>query len=51
MTAVEADLIFCPYSYLLDPVIRSAMDITLENSVLVFDEAHNIEDTARYLLL
>ncbi|KAL0027241.1 hypothetical protein WJX77_006278 [Trebouxia sp. C0004] len=45
--AGEADLVFCPYSYLLDPVIRSAMDITLDESVLIFDEAHNIEDTAR----
>lgn len=43
----EADLVFCPYSYLLDPVVRSAMDITLDKSVLIFDEAHNIEDTAR----
>jgi Rad3-related DNA helicase len=24
------------------------MDITLDQSVLIFDEAHNIEDTARY---
>lgn len=47
--AGEADLVFCPYSYLLDPVIRSAMDITLDKSVLIFDEAHNIEDTARYI--
>ena len=47
-SAGEADLVFCPYSYLLDPVIRSAMDITLDKSVLIFDEAHNIEDTARY---
>lgn len=45
--AGEADLVFCPYSYLLDPVVRSAMDITLDKSVLIFDEAHNIEDTAR----
>lgn len=45
--AAEADLVFCPYSYLLDPVIRDAMNITLDKSVLIFDEAHNIEDTAR----
>ena len=25
------------------------MDITLDKSVLIFDEAHNIEDTARYM--
>ncbi len=40
--AGEAELIFCPYSYLLDPVVRAAMDISLENAVLIFDEAHNI---------
>lgn len=45
--AGEADLVFCPYSYLLDPVIRAARDIALDKSVLIFDEAHNIEDTAR----
>ena len=47
MSAAEADLVFCPYSYLLDPVIRSAMNIALEDSVLIFDEAHNIEDVSR----
>ena len=45
--AGEADLVFCPYSYLVDPVIRSAMNIALEGSVLIFDEAHNIEDVSR----
>lgn len=40
--AGEAELVFCPYSYLLDPVVRAAMEISLENAVLIFDEAHNI---------
>ena len=40
--AGEAELIFCPYSYLLDPVVRATMGISLENAVLIFDEAHNI---------
>jgi fanconi anemia group J protein len=47
VTAVEAELVFCPYSYLMDPVVRSAMDINIDDAVLIFDEAHNIEDTAR----
>ncbi len=31
----------------VDPVIRAAMDIPLEGAVIIFDEAHNIEDQAR----
>jgi Rad3-related DNA helicase len=40
--AGEAELVFCPYSYLLDPVVRAAIDVSLDNAVLIFDEAHNI---------
>ena len=47
MCAAEADLVFCPYSYLLDPVVRRAMDVDVNNAVLIFEEAHNIEDTCR----
>jgi Rad3-related DNA helicase len=43
----EADVIFAPYNYVCDPGIRDAMSINLKNSVIVLDEAHNIEDTAR----
>ncbi|KAK3809038.1 MAG: helicase C-terminal domain-containing protein [Linnemannia elongata] len=45
--ALGAELIFCPYSYLIDPQIRKAMEIDLENSIVILDEAHNIEDAAR----
>ncbi|GJQ13595.1 hypothetical protein GpartN1_g5386.t1 [Galdieria partita] len=43
----RAELIFCPYSYLLDPVVRNAMQVELSNSVVILDEAHNIEDVCR----
>ncbi|XP_041651753.1 Fanconi anemia group J protein isoform X2 [Cheilinus undulatus] len=43
----EALIIFCPYNYLLDPMIRQSMDINLDGQILVLDEAHNIEDCAR----
>ncbi len=39
---------FTPYAYLLDPVIRSAMKVDIRHAVLIFDEAHNIEDICRY---
>uniref|UniRef100_A0A5S6QV11 DNA 5'-3' helicase n=1 Tax=Trichuris muris TaxID=70415 RepID=A0A5S6QV11_TRIMR len=43
----DAKVIFCPYNYLLDPLIRKSMNISLKGSVIVFDEAHNIEDVCR----
>ncbi|XP_029922829.1 Fanconi anemia group J protein isoform X2 [Myripristis murdjan] len=42
-----ASIVFCPYNYLLDPLIRENMDISLDGQILVLDEAHNIEDCAR----
>ncbi|KAM7413743.1 hypothetical protein PAMA_020899 [Pampus argenteus] len=42
-----ANIIFCPYNYLLDPLIRESMEIDLAGQILVLDEAHNIEDCAR----
>lgn len=45
--AEEAELVFTPYNYLLDPVIRAAMKVDIRHAVLIFDEAHNIEDICR----
>jgi Fanconi anemia group J protein len=45
--AEQAELIFCPYNYLLDPLIRPSMQIQLDNAIVILDEAHNIEDMAR----
>ena len=39
----RADIIFMPYNYLIDSKTRERQNITLENSIVIFDEAHNIE--------
>jgi len=39
----EADLIFMPYNYVLDFKARSAHGIDLNNTVILLDEAHNVE--------
>ncbi|XP_067119100.1 Fanconi anemia group J protein homolog [Centruroides vittatus] len=42
-----AEIVFCPYNYIIDPLIRESMEINLKNTILILDEAHNIEDSAR----
>ncbi|XP_031740572.1 Fanconi anemia group J protein homolog isoform X2 [Cucumis sativus] len=46
--ADDAQLVFCPYSYIINPVIRGAMDVDIKGAIVIFDEAHNIEDIARH---
>ncbi|KAM0905107.1 hypothetical protein ACQ4PT_017554 [Festuca glaucescens] len=45
--AEAAQLVFCPYNYLISPIVRRAMDIDIRGSVVILDEAHNIEDISR----
>ena len=42
-----ADIVLCPYSYLVDPAVRNSMSLDVKGAVVILDEAHNIEDVAR----
>lgn len=42
--ASSAEIVFMPYNYLIDAKSRMGLgNISWENSVLIFDEAHNLE--------
>ena len=50
MTA-SADIVFMPYNYLIDAKTRMGLDkICWENSILIFDEAHNLEVLPQLIL-
>ncbi|XP_050380801.1 regulator of telomere elongation helicase 1 homolog [Argentina anserina] len=37
------DILFAPYNYLIDRGFRKSLQINWRNSILIFDEAHNLE--------
>lgn len=39
----NADIVFMPYNYLLDPKTRRSQGIDLQNTIVLLDEAHNVE--------
>uniref|UniRef100_A0A1B0CHR4 Regulator of telomere elongation helicase 1 homolog n=1 Tax=Lutzomyia longipalpis TaxID=7200 RepID=A0A1B0CHR4_LUTLO len=39
----EADVVFMPYNYILDPKSRRANQIEVANTAVILDEAHNVE--------
>ena len=48
--AVRADVVVCDYNYIFSPirdVILSKLDIDLEDTVCIIDEAHNLPDRIR----
>ncbi|VDN25102.1 unnamed protein product [Gongylonema pulchrum] len=43
----DADIVFCPFTYLIDPIIRASAGLSLKNTIVILDEAHNVEDICR----
>lgn len=40
--ADDALLVFCPYSYIISPVIRGAMEVDIKGAIIVLDEAQYV---------
>ena len=36
---IKSHIVFCPYNYLVEPIIRKSMEISLKNNI---GQAHNI---------
>lgn len=43
----SADLVFCPYNFIMNPKVKGQMMLTILGVVLVIDEAHNVESTIK----
>ena len=42
---MEADVVILPYNYIVDKTARRAQQINLPGSIIIFDEAHNLESS------
>ena len=40
--AYNAQLVFCPYSYIINPVIRRAIGVDVKDAIVIFDEAQYV---------
>lgn len=38
-----ADIVFLPYNYVLDPKLLKSFKLSLDNAIVILDEAHNVE--------
>ena len=39
----SSDIVILPYSFILNQSIREKLQLQMKDSILVFDEAHNID--------
>lgn len=42
----SSEIIFLPYNYLVDPHLKESLHFDFSNDIILFDEAHHIEDIA-----
>lgn len=40
--AADAHIAFCPYNYIINPVIRGAMEVDIKGSIIILDEAQYV---------
>ena len=45
-----SDIVVLPYQYILNSHIRKQLQINLKNSIILFDEAHNIDTNCEEVL-
>ena len=43
----HSDIVFLPYNYIFDSKILKRTKLILENSIIIIDEAHNLEEVCR----
>lgn len=41
--AEDAELIFCPYNYIINPIIREGLEVNMRGSIIILDEAQYVE--------
>ena len=46
----NVDIAVVPYNYILTPSIRKKLPLKIEDSILIFDEAHNLERTCEEIM-
>lgn len=37
-----AQLVFCPYNYIINPVVRGAMEVDIKEAIIILDEAQYV---------
>lgn len=38
----DAQLVFCPYNYIINPIVRGAMDVHIKGAIVILDEAQYV---------